>query len=286
MAKYYAIKEGYDKSKNVTIKNLILTDWNEAKNYVFGVGNAIFKSFTNEADAEAYLNIANNASMKDDGVYPTDCPHFYVDGSYNDDAKAAGFGVVCVVNDKVEYFDSGKYTGKEFISSRQIAGELSASLKSIKLAIEMKMPKIVLFYDYAGIRFHATREQDRDSDVSKAYGEEYDRITANSQIEIHFCKVNAHTGDIFNEIADGLAKEAIEMVIPAKTLALMKQYGVSTMIKHKDTLKNESNPIHSELPKLSERELAFELMDLSVQYKNTLDREILKKISMLCTIHL
>lgn len=60
--KYYAIKQGFDFSKNEVVHGLILSSWDEAKRLVMGVSERVhgvqpeYKSFSTMEDAEAYLD--------------------------------------------------------------------------------------------------------------------------------------------------------------------------------------------------------------------------------------
>ena len=56
MAKFYAIKEGYDSNSEEKIENVIVKTWDECLKYVKGVKGAKYKSFKTLKEAEDFLN--------------------------------------------------------------------------------------------------------------------------------------------------------------------------------------------------------------------------------------
>jgi ribonuclease H-related protein len=48
----------------------------------------------------------------------------------------------------------------------------------------------------------------------------------NPQIHVSFCKVEAHSGDDFNELADGLAKKAVGLQPNPIFFKTLKKYGI------------------------------------------------------------
>jgi ribonuclease HI len=61
-----------------------------------------------------------------------------------------------------------------------------------------------------GIEKWATREWKAKSDISKLYIKEFDKLIDKHNINVSFNKIKAHTGDKYNEIADGLAYGATQ----------------------------------------------------------------------------
>jgi len=49
----------------------------------------------------------------------------------------------------------------------------------------------------------------------------------NPDIEVTFCKVDAHTGDDFNELADGFAKLALNIQPDSNFYKFVEKYGIS-----------------------------------------------------------
>lgn len=216
--KFYAIKKGFDTKKNEVVENVILSDWGTASKLVQGITKAKhgvspeYKSFKKIEEAEDYINSEDPLMRKEQNLYPKDCLHCYVDGSFKDEAGNYSYGLVCVKNEEVLHFENGVGTNKEAISMRQIGGELLGALKALAYAKKNNHKKLVIFHDYKGVCYHAIGYWDRDTEFSEQY---YDWVQkfmkTNPNIEVIFCKSDAHTGDDFNELADGFAKKAINI---------------------------------------------------------------------------
>lgn len=107
--KFYAVKEGRDKG--------IFKTWAECSKSVKGWHNACFKSFTNEEDAENFINAGTNIKISDDAV------QIYTDGS-----GKGGYGVVIFLKGK-------KYTayGKIPFETTSQGAELYAIIIALSL---------------------------------------------------------------------------------------------------------------------------------------------------------
>lgn len=208
-AKYYAVKKGEDRKTKEAVNNIIVRSWNECLAYVKGVKGAIYKSFASESEAMEYLN-SGSSLKKGEDEYPTDIPHIYVDGSYNSSTDRFGYGLVVILNDEVIYASYGGGQDKE-CNQRQVNGELRAAVEGIKYSINQNYNHVVMFYDYAGVCNHATGAWARSTDLSKEYYEIMRGFMGKSNIKITFVKVDSHTDDLFNDIADELAKTGAEL---------------------------------------------------------------------------
>lgn len=206
--KIYAIKEGFDSKLNQRVENKIVRTWTECLTYVKGVKGAKYKSFESLEEAKLYLNDTNKLLKKGRDTYPEDCLHVYVDGSYNSSSQKYSYGVVAVRNNIVEYIENGASNDTSKSNIRQIAGELEGAIKGVKYALSKGDKKIVLFHDYEGIFHHATGSWDRKDTSSQQYYEEMKKLM-NEGIEVIFVKVDSHTGELFNELADEKCKEAL-----------------------------------------------------------------------------
>lgn len=203
--KYYAIKKGRDFKNNVDVTNIIVTSWNECLSYVKGAKGAIYKSFSTDKDAKDYLD-SNSELKKGVDHYPSDVPHIYVDGSYNTSTEKFGYGLLVVDNDIITHVDYGGGKNEE-CNQRQVNGELKAAIEGVKYALDNDYKEIVLFYDYAGVCQHATGSWERNSILSKEYYEAINKLKKEGNINIIFVKVDSHTDDLYNDIADELAKD-------------------------------------------------------------------------------
>lgn len=209
--KIYAIKEGLDPISKQKIENRIVNTWGECLKYVNGVKGAKYKSFENKDDALEYLKDDNKLLRKGQDHYPLDCLHIYVDGSYNSSTERFSYGMVAVEDDVILYLEKGCAEDSSQKQLRQIAGELEASKSAVKYTVEHDKKKVVILHDYEGIYHHAMGTWERKDNSSKEYYEFMNNMIKNFELEIYFVKVDSHTGDIYNEIADNLAKFAAGM---------------------------------------------------------------------------
>lgn len=207
--KVYAIKEGFDSKKNIRIKNKIVNSWNECLMYVKGVKGAKYKSFENINDANEYLSQDNDMLIKGVDEYPQDALHVYVDGSYNAFTKKYSYALVALKNNIVEYIDSGVEDEDSNCTIRQVAGELKAAELGVRYAISKNEKQVVIIHDYEGIAHHANGTWDRKESSSVRYYETMKDLK--KSIKVIFVKVDSHTGDIFNELADEKCKEKVEI---------------------------------------------------------------------------
>jgi len=125
----------------------------------------------------------------------------YVDGSYN--RGKIGYGVVILKDEKIIKKLSGGIQTGDFSNHRQVGGELMAAIKVIQWCEASGVDSITIYYDYIGIREWATGKWKTNKIATKKYKE----FVRNCDLEIKWVKVDAHTGDKYNEMADKLAFE-------------------------------------------------------------------------------
>lgn len=203
-SKFYAVRKG----KNTGI----FKSWDECKKQVHGFKKAEYKSFKTLKKAEEYLE--GKKSINE--IYGEDIDNeiknketllAYVDGSFSKKHNKYSYGCVILEhNNQVELYGIGK--NEELASMRNVAGELLGSITAIKWAIKNSYKKIIIHYDYTGIEYWAKGEWKTNKEGTKDYKRFIDKVK--KDIEIDFIKIDAHTGDTYNEKADELAKKAIE----------------------------------------------------------------------------
>jgi len=125
----------------------------------------------------------------------------YVDGSFIH--GKVGYGLIILQNNKVlgEFF--GSVDNEEYISTRQVAGELFAVGKALQWCKINKIKQITIYYDYLGIECWATGTWKAKLPLTQRYAQ----FVRTSGIRIRWHKVAAHTGNFWNERADELAKQ-------------------------------------------------------------------------------
>lgn len=150
----------------------------------------ITQSFEGEKLIESGCKSAKKAGVKYEA---------YVDGSYID--SKTGYGAIILeqgipikkINGRVEKSDG----------LRQVTGELRATVEVIEYCKQNDIREIAIFYDYTGIKEWATDVWKANNPITKTY-KAYMQKTS---VKITWNKVKAHSGTVFNEMADILAKK-------------------------------------------------------------------------------
>ena len=225
MDKYYAVREGFNVG--------IYETWDECKKQVMGYKGAKFKRFSTLIEAENFikgeLNYQSNEPTPTEIITlkrktPSPPPLLeivessqekqvnkataYVDGSYNDLTKEYSYGAVIFYKGK-EYHFNEKFDNSSLIAMRNVAGEIEGSKKAMSFCAENDIKTLDLYYDYEGIAKWALGEWKRNKPGTIAYKSFYDDIVQKYQLNVNFIKVKAHSNDIYNDLADQLAKEAL-----------------------------------------------------------------------------
>ena len=132
----------------------------------------------------------------------------YVDGSYDSVMKRYGVGVV-MLSAKGELIDSFCVSGDNemWASSHNITAELYATMKAIEWAFAHDYNIIEIRHDLAGTAKWANKLQAANKIPTQAFQLFIDK--ARQRMDIYFTKVKAHSGDKWNEMADGLAKKSL-----------------------------------------------------------------------------
>jgi len=200
-SKFYAVKKG--KATGV------FTNWEDCKASVVGFKGAVYKSFATEKEAMAFLDISGalDVSEQDNQSIAENEMIAYVDGSYEHSIKTYAYAGVVFYDDVKDTF-SGSGTEEELVAIRNVAGELKAAMYAMRLAKQIGKSKLRIYYDYEGIEKWALKKWKTNSDVTKKYAEYAQKMM--SELEIIFIKVQAHSGDKYNEEVDGLAKLALK----------------------------------------------------------------------------
>ena len=191
----------------------VYNDWSEVQKQITGFSGAIFKGFSSEAEAKAFVygtsetdSNENNVSKeilssKTDEDFKEDIS-IYVDGSFLN--EKIGFGIVVVKNNEVIMKDCGRFIGRvEDNSQRNVAGEIYAMIRAVQLIRANEFNNVCFCHDYEGICKWISGEWKAKNSLTQRYVEYFKE---HMNVNFKFKHVKAHTGNIFNEEADRLAK--------------------------------------------------------------------------------
>lgn len=193
---YYAVKVGRIPG--------VYPSWDECKLQVNGYPNAQYKKFPTYAQAATFANKSISKQKIKKPFVERGCAIAYVDGSYIKDTY--GSGVVFIDNTSI-IEKSFKGTNKEAALMRNVAGEIEAARWAISKAIEKKYAHIDIYYDYIGIENWATGKWKTNKLHTQLYAQFI--LDASKKISITFHHVKGHSGNIYNDLADSLAKAAV-----------------------------------------------------------------------------
>jgi viroplasmin and RNaseH domain-containing protein len=195
-AKYYAIRAGR--------KTGIARTWEACRQSVEGYPGAVYKSFSDEQTALAWLQ-GNGDQEKPAGINFADEDidyEVYTDGSYVNGNYAWAYAFV--KNDQIVYEDSGIGKNPEAAAMRNVTGEIAAVLYAVKRAAGLKA-RIRINHDYAGIACWVNGQWQ----TKNVYTELYVKLMKQYEGFYVFRKVQAHSGDKYNEYVDKLARAAL-----------------------------------------------------------------------------
>ncbi|MBR3376897.1 MAG: ribonuclease HII [Mogibacterium sp.] len=199
--KVYAVRKGRTTG--------IFMNWDDCKAQVDGFAGAKYKSFADPAEAMAYLGLAESPEGEDQ--FPAGI-RAYVDGSYDSGSGRFSCGVVIVetdVNGKSETTElNSAFDDEEAAQQRNVAGEIMGSKIAIDWCRANGVKAVEIYHDYEGIGAWADRKWKANNPLTQGYREFVEE--ARKSMEITFVKVKAHAGNKYNELADKLAKKALE----------------------------------------------------------------------------
>lgn len=202
MKKYYAVKSGRTPGIYMT--------WEDCKAQVNGFSNPEYKSFTDVVEAAAFIE-GNAAISHTKESFFSNSPAgqemaAYVDGSYLENTGEYSYGMVIFL-DGEEIQLSGKEADIEMASMRNVAGEITGARKAMEYAVEHGCSKVTIYHDYEGIAKWCLGLWKTNKKGTMDYKAYYDSIK--DKIEVSFVKVKGHSGNVYNDMADTLAKKAL-----------------------------------------------------------------------------
>lgn len=219
--KYYAVKVG--------TKPGIYETWAECEAQTKGFSGAQYKSFSSLSEAEQYVNGENDSKVQENELKSENSTEqinnrveeelkklgeneviAFVDGSYSSSDEKSGFGVIIIDYKGVQtplYKAFTKQLNSDFLDLQNVAAELEGVKEAVKWAIAYNKSRIKIYYDYEGIGKWADGSWKANKEITKQYA--YFIREKKTLIAIEFCKVPAHSGIEYNEMADKLAKKSL-----------------------------------------------------------------------------
>lgn len=231
---FYAVKAGR--------RTGIFSTWAECREQVDGFAGALFQGFATRDEAEAFLGgelsealsggndlgADNPATDNPDGAAgcadtsgkqreetlaasivwdaAPDEAVAYVDGSYNVESGAYGCGVVFFY--RGEELHISRTGGRpELASMRNVAGEIMGARIAMEEAVSREAKKLTIWHDYQGVASWCLGEWKTNREGTADYKAYYDSLR--DRLDIRFQKVQGHSGDAGNDLADLLAKRAV-----------------------------------------------------------------------------
>ena len=196
--KYYAVAKGRTPG--------IYFTWEDCKAQIDHFSGAVYKSFPTVGEAEAFIKGAGGNEEVKHKISTKDHLVAYVDGSYEHSRRKYAYGCALVLENEVVTLN-GSGSDEDYVSMRNVAGEIMGSEQAVLWAVEHGYSSITIYYDYEGIEKWANGIWKTNKEGTKRY--QAFIAEKRNQIEIFFQKVAAHTGVKYNEMADRLAKEAL-----------------------------------------------------------------------------
>lgn len=220
---YYGVRRGKTPG--------IYRTWDACREQVDGFPGAIYKGFATEEEAVDFIGgqvreVEADVQAEDKGKI--DAPHnktteveqrklpipdllpgqaiAYVDGSYNVNTGAYSGGVVFFYEGEQHNF-CRKGEEQEMAQMRNVAGEILGARAAMEEAESRGVRELVLVHDYQGIASWCTGEWKTNKEGTKAYKAYFDSLQGH--LAVRFRKVKGHSGDVYNDLADALARRAV-----------------------------------------------------------------------------
>ena len=111
----------------------------------------------------------NNSGKETKQAFSKEPEHYaFVDGSFNTATSVYGYGGFLVTNGQ-RHVVQGSGTDPEMAAMRNVAGEVLGSMAAMKLALELGLTELTIYYDYMGIEMWATGQWKRNKQGTIAY---------------------------------------------------------------------------------------------------------------------
>ena len=200
--KFYAVRQGRQPG--------VYTTWPACEAQVKGFPGAIYKAFSTKEHAQAFVAGALPPSPSEplaDALPTTGVIHIWVDGSCLHNSEGPlhfGWAYVILDGDRELHRASGHDVPAEAHAHRNVAGEIQAVLQALAWCREHGIATATIYFDYQGLASWVEGAWKTTTPFTRAYVE---RVRALG-MTLTWQKVQAHSGDKYNDIVDHLAREA------------------------------------------------------------------------------
>lgn len=184
--------------------------WQECKDCVDGVPNAVYKSFPSEEEAWMFVD---GIEEKPEEYFAHEGVTAYVDGSFDVETNTYAYGVAILNGDK-EIHMSGKDNDPEMAKMRNVAGEILGSMAAMQYALDNGLSEITIVHDYIGISAWCGNGDvawKANKEGTIAYKEFYKEVS--KSVKIKFQKVKGHSNNFYNDVVDALAKMELDIEV-------------------------------------------------------------------------
>ncbi len=196
-----AIKKNFYAVKNGRRIGIYKT-WAECQQQVQGYPNALFKGFATLTEAESYMSYASAEAEKNEAAGVC---YIYVDGSYFHGRYS--WGIAAYIDGRLIHTANGVGKSADAAQLHNVAGEVEAAMQAVKWAVSEGITCPVICHDYIGISEWAQKRWKTNTPTTAAYAD----FMAAYVDQVSFHKVTGHTGVEGNELADKLARQALEI---------------------------------------------------------------------------
>ena len=132
----------------------------------------------------------------------------FVDGSYNTKTNTYGWGGFLIDKSGNKHILQGFGKEAELCKMRNVAGEILGASDAIQSALKLGMKKLTIYYDYEGIENWVTGKWRAKKKGTIDYVT-LAKAAMKGGLKLYFRHVKAHSGILFNEEADNLAKKSV-----------------------------------------------------------------------------
>ena len=96
------------------------------------------------------------------------------------------------------------------LGMRNVAGELTAAIKTFEECQKRNYKELHIYYDYAGIEEWCTGSWQARKKYTQDYVKKYNELIEGG-VRVYFHKVEAHKNNKYNNEADKLAKKVLNL---------------------------------------------------------------------------